>query len=120
MTAKVVCAAVMIVLLFGIAPPASADFTVVFPDGSQGIELNLGFGLHAAVFWDIPGDFDIFTFHANAVGGPLLATLIGGFPSGIAYWLNFVGTDQFGRLVYDVFVKNSLGGGFFFVGQIAF
>ena len=37
MTAKVVCAAVMIVLLFGIAPPASADFTVVFPDGSEGI-----------------------------------------------------------------------------------
>ena len=119
MKANVVCAALMTALLLGIAPPASADFSVVFPDQSQGIELNLGFGLHAAVFWDIPGDFDIFTFHANAVGGSLLASFEG-FPFGIAYWLNFLGTDRFGRFVFEVFVKTSLGSGFFSVGTFAF
>ena len=45
---------------------------------------------------------------------------VGGLPFGIAYWLNFLGTDQFGRFVFDVFVKTGLGSGFFFVGQIAF
>ena len=119
MKGKVVFVAAMIAFLFAIASPASADFTVVFPDGTEGIELNLGFGLHAVVFWDIPGDFDIFTLHANAVGNPLSASL-GGLPSGIAYWLNFLGTDQFGRSVFDVFVKTSLGGGFFFLTTIAF
>ena len=119
MKGKAVCVAALIALLLGATVPASADFTIVFPDGSRGIELNAGFGLHAAVFWDIPGDFDIFTFHANAVSSPLTAS-VGGLPFGIAYWLNFLGTDQFGRFVFDVFVKTSLGGGFFFVGTFAF
>ena len=118
MKGKVVFVAAMIALLFGIASPASADFTVTYPDGSLGIEINLGFGLHAAVFWDIPGDFDIFTFHADAVGDPLFVSFFGGFPSGLAYWLNFLGRDIFGRAVFDVFATR--GGSFFFVTRIAF
>ena len=118
MKGTVVFVAALFVLLLGTAPPASADFTVVFPDGSQGIELNLGFGLHAAVFCDIPGDFDIFTFHADAVGDPLFVSFFGGFPSGLAYWLNFLGRDIFGRAVFDVFATR--GGSFFFVTRIAF
>ena len=118
MKGKVVFVAAMIAFLFGIASPASADFTVVFPDNSLGIEINLGFGRHAAVFWDIPGDFDIFTFQANEVSNPLSAVLLGG-TSGIAFWLDFAGTDQFGRFVFDVYVKTSLGSGFFFVTTVA-
>jgi hypothetical protein len=119
MKGKVVFVAALIAFMFLITRPASADFTVVYPDDTLGIEMNLGLGIHAAVFWDVPGDFDIFTFHANQVGNPLFASL-GGLPSGIAYWLNFVGTDQFGRFVFDVFVKTSLGGGFFLLTTIAF
>lgn len=115
--AMVFATAVVVALLFGMATPASADFTVTYPDGSLGIAISLGFGLHGAVFWDIPGDFDIFTFHANAAGNPLFATL-GGLPAGVAYWLNFLGTDALGRAVFDVFVTQ--GGGFFLVTRIAF
>jgi hypothetical protein len=118
MKGKVVFVAAMIVLLFGLVSPASADFTIVFPDGSLGIEIDLGFDQHAAVFWDIPGYFDIFTFHANA-GNPLSVSL-GGLPSGIAYYLFFFGTDVLGRSVYDVYRETTLGGGFFFVTRIVF
>jgi hypothetical protein len=119
MKGKVVFVAALIAFLFAIARPASADFTVVFPDGRLGIELNAGFGLHVAVFWDVPDDFDILTFHANATGGPLTAS-VGGLPAGIAYWLDFLGSDQFGRFIFDVYVQTSPGGSFFFVTTIAF
>jgi hypothetical protein len=116
MKGKVVFVAAMIALLFGLASPASADFTIVYPDGSLGIDIDLGFDQHAAVFWDT--NFDIFTFHASA-GDPFSISL-GGFQSGIAYYLFFLGTDQLGRSVFDVFVKTSLGSGFFFATTIAF
>jgi len=121
MKGKVVFVAAMVAFMFWITSPASADFTVVYPDDTLGIEINLGLGRHAAVFWDTAasGDFDLFTFHANEFSNPLSAFLVGGTP-GIAYWLNFLGTDQFGRFVFDVFVKTSLGGGFFFVTTFAF
>ena len=121
MKGKVVFVAALIALLCAIASPASADFTVVFPDGRRGIELNAGFGFHVAAFWDMCDfcDFDILTFHANATGGPLTAS-VGGLPFGIAYWLDFLGTDTFGRFVFDVFVQTSLGGNFFFATTIAF
>lgn len=118
MKGKVVFVAAMIAFLFAIASPASADFTIVFPDGSLGIEIDLGVDAHATVFWDIPNYFDIFTLHAFA-GNPFLVS-IGGLQSGIAYYLFFQGTDGLGRAVFDVYAKTSLGSGFFFVTTIAF
>jgi hypothetical protein len=69
------------------------------------------------VFWDMPGDFDIFTFHADGFNDPLPVS-VGGLPVGLAYFLDFRGTDAFDRLVYDVFITR--GGSFFFVTTIAF
>src|SRR5215471_7720526 len=101
MTWKVALLAVVVVATWTIASPASADFSVTYPDGSLGFEINLGIGLHAAAFWDIPRTGDIFIFSANAVGNPLLVSFAGG--SGFAYWLNFLGIDTFGRSVFDVY-----------------
>jgi hypothetical protein len=94
----------------------SAQFSsvVTYPDGSESFNQNLGSGINATIFYDIPGDFDIFTHHTNSIGG--FATLsLRGFPAGIGYWLNFLGTISAG-LLYDVYV--STGGSFFFVGQL--
>jgi hypothetical protein len=115
----VVLTAVVVALLSGMVPPASADFSWTYPDESLGIELgtSVGFGTHAAVFWDMPGDFDIFTFHADGFNNELKVS-VEGLPSGFAYWLDFQGTDAFDRLVYDVFITT--GGSFFFVTTIAF
>ena len=108
--------ATVVVLTLTIAPPASADFTVIYPDGSRGFEINLGFGVHATAFWDIPGDKDIFVISANAAANPATASFAG--TSGFAYWLNFRGLDASGRSVFDVYTNQ--GAGFFFVTTVAF
>jgi len=117
MTRRVALLAAVVVLMLMIASPASADFSVTYPDGSIGFEINLGFGLHAAAFWDIPSDFDIFVISANAVSTPLPASFFAGV-SGFAYWLDFQFIDAFGRAVFDVYVNQ--GAGFFFVTRVAF
>ena len=116
MTWKVALLAVVVVLTLTIASPASADFTVTYPDGSLGFEINLGFGLHAAAFWNIPGDYDIFVISANAVSNPWPVSFFAG-ASGFAYWLDFLFFDAFGRYVFDVYVNQ--GAGFFFVTRVA-
>ena len=117
MTWKVALLAAVVVLTLTIASPASADFSITYPDGSLGFEINLGFGLHAAVFWDVPGDFDIFVISANGASNPLLVSFFAG-ASGFAYWLDFLGSDGFGRYVFDVYTNR--GSGFFFVTRVAF
>ena len=117
MTWKVALLAAVVVLTLTIASPASADFSVIYPDGSLGFEINLGFGLHAAAVWDIPGDRDIFVISANAVSNPLLVSFFAG-ASGFAYWLDFLGFDRFGGAVFDVYTNQ--GTGFFFVTTVAF
>ena len=116
MTGKVAFLTAVVVLTLTIASPASADFSVTYPDGSLGFEINLGFGLHAAAFWDILGDYDIFVISANAVSDPLLASFLGGL--GFAYWLDFRFVDVSGRAVFDVYTNQ--GFGFFFVTRVAF
>jgi len=117
MTWKVALLAAVVVLTLTIASPASADFSVTYPDGSLGFEINLGVGLHAAAFWDIPGDSDIFVISANATSNPLFVSFFPG-ASGFAYWLDFRGIDEFGRAVFDVYTNQ--GAGFFFVTRFAF
>ena len=115
MTWKVALLAAVVVLTLTIASPASANFTVIYPDGSRGFEINLGFGLHAAALWDIPGDADLFIFSANEAGNPLPVSFAGGL--GLAYWLDFRFFDAFGRAVFDVYTTQ--GTGFFFVTRVA-
>jgi len=109
-------AGVFIVVFLSAPSHGSAQFssTVVYPDGSQSLNQNLGFGINASIFFDLAGDFDIFTHHTNAIGGFTTLSLQG-FPAGIAYFLDFLGTVNT-RLLFDVFVTT--GGSFFFVGQL--
>jgi hypothetical protein len=116
MTGKVLLLMAMMVVLLAIAPPASADYSVTFPDGSQALEMSEGFGLSLSAFLDVPGDFDIFVFTGDTAANPLFVSLFGS-PAGFAYWFNFTGRDAFGRLVFDVFVNQ--GTGFFFVETVA-
>jgi hypothetical protein len=118
MTSKVLLLMAMMVVLLAIAPPASADYSVTFPDGSLAMDTSLGFGLHFALLLDVPGDFDVFAFTGNEAANPLFVSLLAGAPAGFAYWLDFQGTDAFGRLIFDVFVNQ--GAGFFFVETVVF
>jgi hypothetical protein len=116
MTWKVALLVAVVALTLTIASPASADFSVTYPDGSLGFEINLGFGLHAAAIWDLPGTRDIFVISANAVSNPLLVSFFGS--SGFAYWLAFQGFDASGSSVFDVY--SNQGDGFFFVTRVTF
>jgi hypothetical protein len=90
----------------------SADVIGQFPDGSVAGVLPAGpFGAHVNLFWDVSGDRDLFVFNADAAANPLLVPVLG-LPA-LAYWLNFLGVDGAGRLVFDVYATQ--GAGFFFV-----
>src|SRR5262245_21219891 len=117
MTEKVALLAAVVILTLTLASPASADFSVTYPDESLGFEIKLGSGLHAAVFCDLPVGSGLFIISANAVSNPLLVSFFAG-ASGFAYWLNFLGFDGFGRAIYDVYINQ--GAGFFFVTTVAF
>jgi hypothetical protein len=77
---------------------AAADSTVVYPDDSRSQAIDLGGGQHAFVFFDIPGDNDIF-IHPVTFGANLLLVNLQGF-LGYAIWLDFEGFNggfmQFG------------------------
>lgn len=79
--------------------PAAADSTVNYPDGSSSLALNLGSGLHAFVFFDTPGDGDIFIHPIDFAANLLQVTLNSTFPA-FAIWLDFEGDNgnfrQFG------------------------
>jgi hypothetical protein len=106
----------MMVILGLLAAPASADFTVAFPDETAGLEINEGFGLHLAAV--IASDLNISAFAANATGNPLFLPAVAGGPAAFAFWLSFQGFNVFGESVYDVYANQ--GFGFFFVTRIAF
>ncbi len=109
-------AGVFIVVFLSAPSHGSAQFSssLFYPDGSQSLNQNLGSGINASIFFDRAGDFDIFTHHTNAIGDFTTLSLEG-FPAGIAYFLNFLGTVDT-QLLFDVFVTT--GGSFFFVGQL--
>ena len=84
-------------VLIGVGPAAATDVT--YPDGSFSQVFNLGNGAHAFVFFDNPGDHDIFVhpvdFSTNLFQVSLNNTFIG-----FALWLDFEGLNggfmQFG------------------------
>ena len=87
-------------LVIGIAP-AAADSTLNYPDTSRSQAINLGGGQHAFVFFDIPGDNDIFVHPINAFANPLLLVVNDTF-TGYALWLDFEGFNG-NRLQYGVY-----------------
>src|SRR5712692_1173673 len=97
-------AGVFIVVFLSAPSHGSAQFSssLFYPDGSQSLNQNLGSGINASIFFDRAGDFDIFTHHTNAIGDFTTLSLEG-FPAGIAYFLNFLGTVDT-QLLFDVFV----------------
>ena len=88
---------------------AAADSFVTYPDSSKSDAYNLGGGLHAFVFYDDAGDFDIFVHAVNFSANLLLVNLLGF--NGYAFWLDFEGTSG-PYDVYGVYSCTSTGGVF--------
>jgi len=106
-----------ILLGLGTMTSVEADTIVNFPDGSTAFTQFVGPDQLAFIFWDTAttGDNDIFTLHSDSIANPSFLAL-GNEPDGLSYWLNFIGFDIFGNMIYDVQVNQ--GNGWFFIGQI--
>ena len=87
---------------------AAADSTINYPDTSRSQAINLGGGQHAFVFFDIPGDNDIFV-HPVDFSAFLLAVSLQGFV-GFGIWLDYEGINS-GYLQYGVYTCNATSGG---------
>lgn len=111
---QALAASAVFVLLLLAVPAAWADSSVTYPDRSISIVWNLGGGVHVNIFWDIPGDNDIFVHNVNFFGN-FVSLSVAGFPSGLAYWCDFRGLVG-PQMLFDVWVNQ--GFGFFFVGQL--
>jgi hypothetical protein len=108
------------IAIIGLAStPARANTSVHYPDASVAFAQFVAFNQLAFIFWDTAttGDNDIFTVHVDSLANPIALTLTGapGNIGGLAYWLNFLGFDIFGNMIFDVSVNQ--GFGWFFIGQ---
>ena len=87
---------------------AAADSTVNYPDGSSSLAVNLGSGLHAFVFFDNPGDGDVFIHPIDFVANLLPVTLNNTF-NAFAFWLDFEGFNG-GFRQYGVYTCTATNG----------
>jgi hypothetical protein len=89
---------VTVSVLIGVGP-AAADSNLTYPDTSRSQAIDLGGGQHAFVFFDIPGDNDIFVHPVTFAANLLFVSLNQTF-NGFALWLDFEGFNggfmQFG------------------------
>jgi hypothetical protein len=85
---------------------ASADSSLTYPDNSRSQAINLGGGQHAFVFFDIPGDNDIFVHPVDFNANFLFVSLNQSF-NGFGIWLDFEGFNQ-GFLQYGVYTCNGV------------
>lgn len=99
-TLRVASLIVAMAVMIG-AGPAAADSTVNYPDNSRSQALDLGSGQHGFVFFDIPGDNDIFV-HPVTFGANLLFVALSQTFTGFAFWLDFEGFNS-GYLQYGVY-----------------
>ena len=90
---------VTLCVLIGVGTVAASNVT--YPDGSTSQAINLGNGQHAFVFFDNPGDLDIFVHPVDFFADLLLVTLNGTI-SGYALWLDFEGQNG-GFLQYGIY-----------------
>jgi hypothetical protein len=104
-------------LFLSLPPAARADFDVVYPNGVEALAVNLAPGFNIVAMFNVGPDPDILTIHLDGSSNPVPVHL-NGLTEGFAWWLEFLGFDQFGRGVYDVHVTQ--GGDFFLVGRVAF
>lgn len=71
---------------------AAADSFMNFPDGSHSDAINLGtFGTNAFVFYDFPGDDDIFVHAVNGAGNLVFIQITNSPFQGWGLWLDFDG-----------------------------
>jgi hypothetical protein len=83
---------------------AAADSTVNYPDTSRSQAIDLGGGQHAFVFFDVPGDNDIFVHPVTFGANPLFVSLNQTF-NGFALWLDFEGFNG-GFMQFGVYTCN--------------
>jgi hypothetical protein len=92
---------------------AAADSTLTYPDTSRSQAINLGGGQHAFVFFDIPGDNDIFVHPVDFSANLLFVSLSQTF-NGFGIWLDFEGFNS-GFMQFGVYtctgVQTSCGFG---------
>ena len=77
-----------------------SDSSVGYLDGSLHLAQYSGNGV-ATIFWDLPGDLDIFTHHINGVGNAVLMTMEGQTVA-YCYMLDYKGTSG-NHLVFDLY-----------------
>jgi hypothetical protein len=105
-TSLVVGLLVALCVVIGVGT-AAADSRVNYVDGSVSQVFNLGGGQHAFVFFDNPGDGDIFIHPVN-FSADLLSVSLNNF-NAFAIWLDFEGpAGQF--LQYGVYTCTSPAG----------
>lgn len=90
---------VMLGVLIGVGT-ANADSSFTYPDGSRSQAFNLGNGI-AFVFFDLPGDGDIFIHPVDFFANTLRVAVNSTF-TGFALWLDFEGFNQ-GYQQYGVY-----------------
>jgi hypothetical protein len=103
-------------LFLSLPPAARADFDVVYPNGVEALAVNLAPGFNIVAMFNVGADPDILTIHIDGSSNPVPVHL-NGLTEGYAWWLKFLGFNQVGRGVYDVYVTQ--GGDFFLVGRVA-
>ena len=101
-TSLLVTLLVTLCVLMSLGPAAAS--TVTYPDGSTSQAINLGNGAHAFVFFDNPGDGDIFV-HPVDFFADLQSVSLNGL-NGFAFWLDFEGFNG-GFMQYGIYSCNT-------------
>jgi hypothetical protein len=99
-TSLLVSLVVTLGILIGVGSAVASNVT--YPDGSFSQAINLGNGTHAFVFFDNPGNHDIFVHPVDFFADLLLVTVNSTFV-GYALWLDFEGFNQ-GFMQFGVYV----------------
>ncbi len=111
--------AIMFLAVIGLAstPSAEANTTVNFPDGSVAFAQFVNFDQIAFIFWDsaLTGDNDLFTLHADSFANPSYLFLGSDQNGGLSYWLDYIGLDIFGNMIFNL--RANQGAGWFYIGQ---
>lgn len=102
--------AVMLVLGLSLSThTVRANWSLTYPDDSWMASWLLSPSGHAALFWDIPGDLDLFTQHSSIYSNAVSANLMSPTPTyALAYWFNYLYSSG-GYLYFDFYARDSYG-----------
>ena len=104
MRIRFVISVITVLAALSAVSPSWADSSLVYPDNSRSQAISLGGGAHGFVFFDIPGDNDIFVHPVDFNANLLLVTVSNTF-TGFALWLDFEGFSG-NFLQYGVYTCN--------------